>query len=264
MTINGHQIKNFIKHFFTAKRNGHCVHSPFAYLLCEEVFYNSQGFYDFNELGLIRKRLLANNTMLEIQDFGAGSKTFKGTNRRIKDIATKGISTQKQSELLYRLVNFLKCHNCIELGTSLGLNTLYLAKANTSAMVISIEGSKSLSDFAEQLAGKNGVTNSQFTHSLFDEALPEALQKISELDLFYVDGNHTYEATLNYFKLALEKKQDSSTFIFDDIYWSQEMTKAWIEIKNHPAVTLSIDTFYFGIVFFKKEIKEKVDLKFYV
>ena len=264
MTINWHQITRFISHFLTAKRNGHGVHSPFAYKLCEEVFYNSNVFYDFKALNTIRNELLANQQIIEIQDFGAGSKTFKGANRKVKNIAAKGISTQKQSELLYKLINFLKCNNCLELGTSLGLNTLYLAKANTSAQVISIEGSKNLSDFAEQLAKKTGVTNINFIDSLFDEALPVALQKISALDLFYVDGNHTYEATLDYFKQALAKKHESSVFIFDDIYWSKDMTKAWTEIKNHPSVTLSIDTFYFGIVFFKEEIKEKVDLKFYL
>ena len=264
MTINLHQIKQFINHFFIAKRNGHGIHSPFAYKLCEEVFYNKDSFYDFTLLNAIRTSLLTNETELEIEDFGAGSKAFKNTKRKIKNIALKGISTKEQSELLYKLMNFLNCRNVLELGTSLGLNTLYMAKVNKENSIISIEGSKQLFEFAGDLAKKNKIINIQFIHSVFKDALPKTLATVPQLDLLYVDGNHTYAATLDYFSQALEKKHKDSVFIFDDIYWSEEMTKAWEEIKKHPDVTLCIDTFYFGMVFFKEEMKEKVDLRFYL
>lgn len=264
MRINLHQIKQFIRHFLTAKRNGHGIHSPFAYQLCEEVFYNGLSFYDFIPLNTVREGLLNNQENIEVEDYGAGSKTFKSKIRRIKDIAKQGISSQKQSELLYKLMNFLHCTNVIELGTSLGLNTLYMARVNKNATVISIEGSKTLSDFASQLARKNKVNNIRFINARFEDAFPQLLQEIDKLDVLYVDGNHTYEATLNYFKQALQKKHKHSVFIFDDIYWSKGMTEAWEEIKKNPAVSLSIDTFYFGIVFFKEELKEKVDLSLYL
>lgn len=264
MAINFHQIKNYIKHYFVAKRNGHGVHSPFAYQLCEEVFYNTNHFYDFDELKKIRLELLNDATELIIEDLGAGSKTFTSNKRKVNDIVQKGISTTKQSEILYKLINFLNCNTSIELGTSVGLNTLYMANANKTGKIISIEGSKSLTDFATDLAKKNTIQNIEFINSNFNIALPELLNNLSSIDLLYVDGNHTYEATVNYFKLALEKKHNNSVFIFDDIYWSPQMTKAWNEIKKHTSVTLSIDTFYFGLVFFREEIKEKVDLKFYL
>jgi hypothetical protein len=124
MTINFHQIKNFLHHFFTAKRNGHGVHSPFAYQLCEEVFYNKNKFYCFEELNAIRNLLLTNETELTVEDFGAGSKTFDSDKRKINALAKSGISTNKQSEILFKLLNFLNCKSSIELGTSLGLNTL--------------------------------------------------------------------------------------------------------------------------------------------
>lgn len=264
MTINFHQIKKYIQHFFAAKRNGHGVHSPFAYELCEQVFYNHSHFYDFDELKKIRATLLSNETEITIEDFGAGSKTFSSNKRKISELTKKGTSTTKQSETLYKLINFLNYKTSIELGTSIGLNTLYLANANKNGQTITIEGSKHLFEFATELAAKNKVDNIKFIHLKFDEALPQVLQNINSLDLFYVDGNHTYEATLNYFNLALDKKNNSSVFIFDDIYWSKGMTSAWEQIKKHPSVTLSIDTFYFGMVFFKEEIKEKIDLKMFL
>lgn len=264
MKINTHQIISFIKHFFYAQRRGHGVHSPFAYKLCDEVFYNAHEFSVFEELKNTRKQLLSNNTVIEMEDYGAVSKAFKNKSRKIKDIAKKGISSRRQSEILYRLFNFLNCTNGIELGTSIGLNTLYLSKVSKNATIYSIEGCKDLSVFASELAKENGSTNIHFIHSTFDTALPDVLNHIHILDFIYIDGNHTYKATIDYFNLALAKQNKNSVMIFDDIYWSEDMTRAWEEIKRHPLVTLSIDTFYFGLVFFKEEYKEKVDLKLYI
>ena len=264
MTINVHQVKHFIHHFFTAKRKGHGIHSPFAYRLCEEVFYNTNSFYDFEALKNIRAGLLNDSTVLHVEDFGAGSKTFTGNTRKIKDIAEKGISPVKQSEIIYKLINFLNCRQCIELGTSIGINTLYLAKGNKHTHVTTIEGSKSIFEFAKALAQRNNTHNIDFIHAKFDDALPALLNSMPPPDLLYIDGNHTCEATMKYFNMALKHKHNNSVFIFDDIYWSPGMTKAWEEIKQHHSVTLSIDAFYFGLVFFKEEIKEKRDLKFYI
>ncbi|MDP3556439.1 MAG: class I SAM-dependent methyltransferase [Bacteroidota bacterium] len=264
MTINFHQIKKFINHYFTAKRNGHGVHSPLAYQLCEEVFYNKNHFYDFDELKKIRNELLNNQNEITIQDFGAGSKTFTSNQRKINILAKKGISSSKQSETLYKLINFLNSKTLIELGTSLGLNSLYLAKANKIGLLITVEGSENLKEFACNLATKNNISNIEFIDSTFEKALPIALSKVETLDFIYIDGNHRYETTMNYFIQALSKKNNNSVFVFDDIYWSEGMTKAWEEIKKHPSVTLSIDAFYFGMVMFREEIKEKVDLKFYL
>ncbi|MDX2174283.1 MAG: class I SAM-dependent methyltransferase [Bacteroidota bacterium] len=264
MTINLHQITSFIKHYFTAKRKGHSVHSPFAYQLCEEVFYNTNSFYDFKLLNSLRKALQNDTTTFQIEDFGAGSKTFKTNTRNISSTAKQGISTQLQSEIFYKLINFLNCRVIVELGTSLGLNTLYLSLANKNGWLTTIEGSKELSLFAKRLAAQNNSNNIHFINAKFDDALPVFFKENTVVDFFYVDGNHTYEATINYFNLALPHKTDTSVFVFDDIYWSKDMTRAWEEIKKNKEVTLSIDTFYFGLVFFKPELKEKVNLKFYI
>jgi predicted O-methyltransferase YrrM len=264
MGINTHLLKSYLKHFFTAKRKGHDVHSPFAYSLCEEVFYNNASFYNFQQLNRIRQQLLRNKTMLEIEDLGAGSKSLKGNRRMICDIAAKGMSSRKQNEILYKLINYLRPKTIIELGTSLGLNALYLSLANTSAKTYTLEGSAKLSSFSERLASNNNVANIRFINGNFDITFPKLLTELETVDLIYVDGNHTYKNTLAYFRMALEKKTENSVFIFDDIYWSEGMTKAWKEIISHPEVHMSIDAFWFGFIFFKKEIKEPVHLKFLV
>ncbi|MCE3260309.1 MAG: O-methyltransferase-like protein [Bacteroidetes bacterium] len=261
MAVNFHLIKNYIKHFFTAKRKGHDVHSPFVYTLCEEVFYNTHEFYHFKQLAKIRKSLLKNGAIIEVEDHGAGSKQFKGAKRKVADIVSKGISTPQQSEILFKLINYLQPATVVELGTSLGLNTLYLAMANPKAKVCSIEGSKNLHEFARQLAQRNEISNCRFIHGKFDDVLPTLLNDLTRIDLFYVDGNHTYEATMRYFQMAMKHRSPDSVVVFDDIYWSEGMTRAWEEIKKHKDVSLCVDAFYFGLVFFKEEIREKISVR---
>jgi len=261
---NLHLILNFFRHFLSAKRNGHGVHSPFAFALCEEVFYNRHEFYDFESLKLTRNLLLKNSTKITVTDFGAGSKFLNSNSRSIKDIAGGGISSTLQSEIFYKLINYLKFETVIELGTSIGLNTLYLSKSNPSGKVISIEGSKSLTDFSRELARKHKISNIQFVNGKFDDVLPGILSTVKNPFLLYVDGNHSYNATVNYFNMALQKKENDAVIILDDIYWSSGMTKAWEEIKKNDAVTLSIDAFYFGLVFFRTEQKEKIALTIFL
>lgn len=264
MNINLHQIRFFVAHFFTAKRKGHGVHSPFAYRLCEEVFYNQHTFSVFGELNGIRKQLLENTTLLQIEDHGAGSKTMAGKNRRVCDIAAAGISTTRQSELLFRLCNFLNCSTVIELGTALGLNALYLSAVSTNLRVISIEGSEQLARFAQQLAINNKRQNLEIIHGLFDEKLSEIIQNTGPSFLLYIDGNHTREATLRYFEMAVTKAGLDAVIVFDDIYWSPGMTEAWKNIRKHPRVKMSLDLFHSGIIFFRDEIREPVHLKLFV
>jgi predicted O-methyltransferase YrrM len=253
-----------MNHFLTAKRNGHGVHSPFVYDLVENVFSNKFQFYVFEELNNLRKCLATNETELLINDLGAGSKKLNSNKRRVKEIARHGISSKKQSEIYFKLINYLKCGNIIELGTSLGLNTVYFCKANPKANVYTIEGSESLYRFSKNLLSEQNCSKSISVNANFDDALPELLSKMNSLDLMYIDGNHSYEPTIRYFNMALKKKNKDSIIILDDIYWSREMIQAWETIKAHEEVKLTIDCFYFGIVFFKDEMKQKEHFKLFI
>ncbi|MCU0361683.1 MAG: class I SAM-dependent methyltransferase [Bacteroidia bacterium] len=258
------QISSFIRHFFISSAGGHGVHSPFAYRLCEEVFYNNNFFYEFEHLETRRAELQKNNTTLNVEDLGAGSKLLPNTTRKVSSIAKNGISNKVQSQILFRLINYFDYKTTIELGTSLGLNTLYLARANKNGKVFSLEGSKNLIAFASEQARKINTHNIEFIAGNFDQRLPELLNTIQTFDLAYVDGNHHREATLRYFHYLLEKVNEQSCIVFDDIHWSHEMSIAWEEIKQHPSVRLSIDTYSSGYVFFRSELKEKQHLHFWL
>lgn len=235
----------------------HDVHSPFVYSFYQELIANPPAIGGFAELDKDRRLLQQDQTLISITDLGAGSKKLNGTTRAVSDIVRYGIARKKQAEFLYRLVNRFKPENMIELGTSVGLTTLYLSQAHRSSTVYTIEGCPELSAFAQKQFEKHRAGNIVPLTGNFDDALPKVLSSLDRIDLVYFDGNHAYEPTLNYFNMVLEKKHAGTILIFDDIYWSPGMEEAWHKIHTHPEVTLSMDFFQFGIVFFRTEQKNK-------
>ena len=165
--------------------------------------------------------------------------------------------------MLFRFACLMQPKNILELGTSLGITTLYLSFARSSGNIYTIEGCPNIAKIAQTNFKNAKATNIDSTVGNLDKKLPEILTKIDSLDMVFFDANHTKEATLNYFYQCLEKANNNTVFIFDDIYWSEGMTEAWKEIYNNEKVTYSIDLFHLGMVFFNKEwIKSHFKVKF--
>ena len=249
-------LKSYLNFLWNSK-NEHGVHSPFVFDLVTKCFYDTKKYTEYSILKEYRKSLLKNKNYIEVTDFGAGSKVFKSNKRQISKIAqTAGIS-QKRAELLFQITNYFKPDSVLELGTSLGLATSSLALGNPKATITSLEGCKNTIAVAKNLFevqnSKFKVENVNFINTEFLNYLGDSQLLTSNFQLIYFDGNHSKLATLNYFESLLPTISNESVWIFDDIHWSPEMEEAWEIIKNHPQVTVSIDTFLWGIVFFRTE-----------
>lgn len=248
------KAKSFII-FLYKSTNQHGVHSPFVYNLVTKCFYKKTDSLKGKLIAKIKHRLVENNDIITVIDFGKGSKIFKNNKRKISNIANiTGISTKKAA-LLLRISDYFKPNNILEIGTSVGLGSATLSIGNPKATVKTLEGCKNTAFVAQKLFQEFNLQNIQLTIGNFNDTLLPIIYK-NKFDLIYFDGNHQKEATLNYFNLCLKTAHNNSIFIFDDINWSIEMQKAWLIIKKHPKVTISIDTYFWGIIFFRKE-KEK-------
>mgnify|MGYP003668059994 CR=1 FL=1 len=199
-----------------------------------------------------RKDLLSNSNFIEITDYGTGSKIFNSDSRRISKIAKHAGISIKRGKLLFNLTEYFEPKNILEIGTSLGISTSILSIAAPEATITTLEGCKTTASIAEQQFKKYNFQNIDLKIETFEVSLPEIL-KGEKFDLIYFDGNHAKEATLNYFNQSLESVHNNSVLIFDDIHWSKGMEEAWDEIKNHESVKVTIDTFQWGFVFFRKE-----------
>lgn len=252
----------FLRHRFTAG-DEHDIHSPFIYDLYTNVITENNAYYVFDKIESIRSKMLLSEEKIPVQDFGTGGEEQKQRVLKLSFIARHFVKTEKEARLLFRLVNFFRPLSILELGTSLGITTLYLATPNSKTKVVTIEGCPNTA----AVAGKNfelaGIKNIIQEVSEFNKSMPIALSHFKKIDFAYFDGNHRKEATLQYFNSCLEFHDVNSVFVFDDIYWSKEMADAWNEIRNHPAVTVSIDLYSMGIVLFRHTLpKQHFKLRF--
>lgn len=244
------QIKSYLQ-FLWHSKNEHAVHSPFVFSLLTKCFYDKKFKPEYTILRNYRKSLLENNNTIEITDFGAGSKVFKSNTRVISKIArTAGISP-KRAELLFRITNYLQPDSILEIGTSLGLATSALSLGNLKAKITTLEGCPNTMTIAKTQFQQFGLTNINSEVTEFNAYLSK-LETLN-FELIYFDGNHSKKATLEYFELLLPTITNETVWIFDDIHWSPEMEEAWKIIKTHPKVTVTIDTFQWGLVFFRRE-----------
>ena len=243
-------IIRYIK-FWIQSTNQHGVHSPFVYDLVTKCFYDKTKYASYSKLKAYRKHLLSNNNTIEVTDLGSGSHVMKSNTRLVSNMARKAGTTLHRAKLFYRLVAYLKYQNILELGTSVGIATQAMHKGNPEAQITTIEGCPNISDYTSNIFKQFGLQNITVLTGDFND-ITKTLTS-NTYDLIYFDGNHQKEATLNYFETLLPTAHNDSVFIFDDINWSKGMTEAWKTIKQHPKVTVTVDTYFWGMVFFRKE-----------
>jgi predicted O-methyltransferase YrrM len=248
--------KRYIHYYLTASNGkGHGIHSPFVFDLVKNVLRDKKIYSHYAVIEKAREQLLQEKSTIEVEDLGAGSSVIKANKRVVADIARSSLKPAKYAQLLYRIVQYYRPANIVELGTSLGVTTCYLAAGNKDATVHSIEGSAAIAEIAVRTFERTGLQNIQLTRGDFKKMLPGVLSNMQEVDLAFIDGNHRLEPTLEYCRLLLNHSRESTIFIFDDIHWSAGMETAWDTIKQHPQVTLSIDLFFIGLVFINPDFK---------
>jgi len=246
-------LKSYINFIFKSS-NQHGVHSPFVYNFITKCLYNSNYLKNsnLNQINAFIASLKNNHNIITVTDFGAGSRVFKNSTRKISAIARNAGISKKRAKLLIKIGQYFHPINILEIGTSLGIGTACLNLGNPKSKITTLEGCPETSKIAQNQFNKFGFKNINMEVGNFNDTLSKALEN-KKYDLIYFDGNHQKDATIKYFEQCLPATKNDSIFIFDDIHWSQGMEEAWNHIKEHKKVTISIDTYQWGIVFFRKE-----------
>jgi len=253
-------IFRFIR-FFVQATTQYGVHSPFVFEFAQKVIDDDRQFYAFSSLEILRDKLLADGQKIQVTDFGAGSQMNLGNSRSIKAIAKSSLTQALYCKMLFRIMQLYRPKSILELGTSLGLSTLYFSQGAASAKIISLEGCPNIAKVAQKNFQTFKAQNIDLRTGHFDQTLQKALADLSPLDFAFLDGNHRKAPSIDYFEQCLEHIHEHSILVFDDIHWSTEMKEAWEEIKAHPQVTLTIDLFFMGLVFFRSDFKVKQHFK---
>lgn len=250
--------KKYLHYYLTASNGkGHGVHSPFVFNFINHVLKDKKQYDCYEAIEAQRQLLLQNNTVIAVEDFGAGSAVIKSNKRVIKNIAASSLKPKKFAQLLFRIAQYYNPATMLELGTSLGITSSYLAKGNENGQLFTCEGSSSIAAIARQNFDALQIKNVQLTEGDFAKTLQPLLYQTGKIDLAFIDGNHRKDPTVAYFNALLQHATPSTILIFDDIHWSEEMEAAWKIIQQHNAVTLTIDLFFIGLVFINPDFKVK-------
>lgn len=248
--------KKYLHYYLSASNGkGHGIHSPFVFDFVKNVLNDKHNYPVYQSIEHFRKKLLTDSTVIEVEDFGAGSSIIKTNKRVVSAIATSSLKPKKYAQLLYRMVKYYKPKIIVELGTSFGITTAYLASANKASKVFTCEGSKAIASIAKQNFEVLQLNNVQLTEGDFAKTFSSLLSNLNTVNFAFVDGNHRKEPTIEYFHQLLKYATPTTILIFDDIHWSAEMEEAWKTIKQHPQVTLTINLFFIGIVFINPDFK---------
>ncbi|MBI9052235.1 MAG: class I SAM-dependent methyltransferase [Bacteroidales bacterium] len=253
----------FIQYKLTSKhKKGHGIHSPFMFFLITKVLRKNIINDDLKAVLNAHKKIKKSKQKINYKEIGAGSKYKQQTSQKVSSIVRRSSITPKYGKLIYNLTCYFNPKNILELGSSVGISSMYISQADRKANFISIDGVYEKQQIAEKKS-KELNQSTKFICGDFDEILETTLTKFDQLDLVFFDGNHKKESTINYFNSCLNKIHNNTVFIFDDIHWSSEMEGAWDYIKNHKKVKVSVDLFRMGLIFFKQELSyEQFVIKF--
>ena len=248
------RIRKYIQHFFTAQHTyGFRIHSPYIFNFTKYVIYEKNPYYIFSAIEKRREKLISDKRIIQVEDFGTG----KSGKKKVSDIAKKSLKSAKYSQLLFRIAKEIQAQSVLELGTSLGITTAYLASANSNSKCVTMEGSTEIAKIASETFRCLNISNTEIIVGDINRNLSSAIDRLDKLDIVFIDANHTSKAVLSYFEQCLKKAHDNTILIVDDIYWSEDMEYAWETIKENKQVTATIDLFQLGIVFFNKELHKK-------
>lgn len=250
--------KKYLHYYISASNGkGHGIHSPFVFDLVKNVLRDKKRYSWYKIIETGRQKLLQQKAEIEVEDLGAGSGIIKTNKRVVADIARSSLKPAKYAQLLYRMVHYYKPQTILELGTSFGITSSYLAAGNANAKVYTIEGSPTIAAIAQKTFDRMEFKNIELVQGDFNSSLPALLQRSGAIDLAFIDGNHRAVPTLTYFRQLLQHTKPTSILIFDDIHWSAEMEQVWAAIQQDTQVTLTIDLFFIGIVFLNPDFKIK-------
>ena len=246
-------LYKFFQHVLTARNTkGHGIHSPYLFQLAQFVIYDKSQYYIFSEIENLRESLKQDDRIIWVEDFGTG----QSRERKVSEITNQSLKQARYGQMLFKIINFCKAQNVLELGTSLGLTTAYMASCSSNINCVTLEGSTEIAKLAVENLNKLQINNVEVVTGNIDNTLSETLKRFEKLDFVFIDANHRLPAVYKYFEQCVDKIHHQSIIVVDDIYWSKEMEQAWNMIKNHPKVSSTFDLFQFGIVFFNHELNK--------
>lgn len=205
------------------RKSEYSIHSPFVYDFMKKVLYDRGSNRDYD-------------LMLRISRLLDGKKY--PTRRR-----------RKEGRLLYRLVRYLEPETVLTFGQLSALNTSALALGNLQTKVY-LEQS---SDFLETLNSMGVVNVNLIRHDGNEE---EQFERVNTGFVFYALDDFG-DDTWNNLEDGFGTVDEDTVLVFEGIHHSRHTETAWEAIKANEDVTVTMDLYCIGIVFFREGIEKQ-------
>ncbi|MFM7327954.1 MAG: O-methyltransferase [Bacteroidota bacterium] len=251
-----HAALQWVRHWLLSV-GPYSIHSPLLYRFVNEALFKAD-----NRMEVVaedfRNQFIRNQRPISSFDSGSGASVKSA--RTLADVVKHEVAGQRLASIFRRIIEFQQASRVLEVGTSVGITTLWLS-ANPAVEVVTLEANPDLVEIAQEAFKNAGRNNIRLIPGNADETLSSLLNQGWVPDVAIMDANHRFGPTMNYFRHLAEAMNDNGIIILDDIHYSREMTEAWREVCAAPRVTLALDCFRFGIVFFDRNLtKETVPI----
>lgn len=225
-------------------RKGHGVHSPFVYNLITKVIEERCLYYRFQDIELLRKQLLHKEEVIAKQTIAA--------------IVKREAIKPKHGALLFRLTNYFRPEKILQIGSSMGLSTLYLSSYKPGLTCISLEDTPEYASISQWVYEKGARTSIDLRIGDYKQLLPGILEEMDTLDFVFFKLRKKQEEELRIFQECLHYITDQTVFVFEGIRTSRRMRDCWKQVCAHEKTTVCLDLFSMGIVFFNPKLHKRV------
>ena len=181
----------------------------------------------------------------------------KRKTRSISEIVKRESIRPKHGALLFRLTNYFKSKNILQIGTTMGLSTLYLTSYATGLKCIALENVPEFATIARQAFAKEGRNPVDLRIGNYKDLLPQALNDINSLDFVFFNTLYEQHNNLWLFNECMKYAHNDTVFVFEGIKASRKMRELWEEICACPEVTVTLDLYSLGIVLFNKKLHKR-------
>ena len=252
MVEHRHAALQWVRHWLRCV-GSHSIHSPHLYRFVHEVLLKKDD-RTVSEAEAFRSKLLLDQRIVGSEDHGSGSSVRSG--RSLAKVVKNEVASPLMASVYRRIVEFQQASRVLEIGTSVGITTLWIS-SDPSVEVVTLEANADLLETATRLFQTAKRNNIRLIPGNADETLTSVLKQGWVPDVAIVDANHRLNPTISYFKQLAEAMDGQGILLLDDIHYSREMTRAWEHISNDRQVTLALDCFRFGIVFFDRKLNKE-------
>ena len=256
------RIRKYIQHlFYLRHRKGHGIHSPYLFEFVNKIVFNGACFAVPPEIIQTHRELRKDRTLIPEVKLGAASHIYSTGERSVGSFVRHSSVSEKYGALLYRISCWFEPEVIIELGSGLGISTLYLASGSPGVPLHSIEGNPHRASFAKKVVAGLKLEMLNIHQGEMDEELDKMIPQMKGRFVAFVDGNHRYEPTIAYLKRLIDAAGEEALIVMDDIHWSKEMFMAWEELKSWPESRVSVDLHQMGIILLRRDLS-KASFKF--